>query len=420
MSYPKVSIRPALLGRVVLAAGLLAGMLAITSACNRSGVSQAETTKQRDAVTAAVVRVVQRDLSNQLQIASEFIPYQQINVHAEVSGYIKKLYIDWGTHVRTGQLMAVLEVPQLDAEVTRDKASVVRDEKDLERAREELTRAKSAYFVANVTYRRLYGVQKRRPDLVAQEEVDVAHGKQLEAAASVSAAQDALDAAQQALAADKATLQRDEAMYHYSFITAPFDGVVTRLDAYTGALLPAGTSSSTTGLPLCRLSQNDLLRLVIPVPEQVVQDVQLGEAVNVQVPSLKRTFQGKVSRISDEINLETRTMHTEVEVPNPAYVLIPGMYAYVQVPVKSAENALTLPIQAVEIHEHGQGTVLVVNREDQIEPRQVRLGIETSTAVQILSGVHEGEMAVFGEFGSLQAGEKVKPEPANLAAVGGG
>ncbi|MGH9439685.1 MAG: efflux RND transporter periplasmic adaptor subunit [Terriglobia bacterium] len=223
----------------------LAGLLVSISACSRPGASERTSQSGGDA-PAPVVRVERRDLSNDLEIASEFMPYQEVDVHAKVSGYIKKLYIDWGTHVKQGQLMAVLEVPELHDAVLRDQASVARDMQELRRASEELQRAQSAYFVANVTYTRFHGVQEKRPDLVAQEEVDVAHGKQLEAAAGVSAAQDALAAAQQQLVVDKSTEQRDQAMLDYSRITAPFTGVVTRLDAIPGRCCQPA-------LPLARL-----------------------------------------------------------------------------------------------------------------------------------------------------------------------
>ena len=406
---------------LILKAAVLAGLLVSTAACSRSGATAAASSPpHQGGAFAPVVRVARRDLSNDLEIASEFMPYQEIDVHAKVSGYIKNLYINWGTHVKAGQLMAVLDVPELHDAVLRDQAAVARDEQELERARQELAQSQSAYFVANITYTRLHGVQEKRPDLVAQEEVDVAHGKQLEASAGVAASKAALAAAQGALSVDKSTEQRDQAMLDYSRITAPFTGVVTQLYAYTGALLPAGTTTSKAGLSLCDLSQNDLLRLVIPVPEEVVSDIQVGEPVDVKVPSLNRTFQGKVSLVSDQINLETRTMHTEVEVPNPKYVLVPGMYAYVQLPVKSAKDALTLPIQAVEMKGKGQGIALIVNNQDMIEQRQVQLGLETASKIQVISGLHEGEMAVFGTLSRFHVGEKVKPELVNLASLTGG
>jgi RND family efflux transporter MFP subunit len=357
-----------------------------------------------------VVKVTRQDLSNELRIASEFIPFQEIDVTAKVSGYIKKLNIDWGSHVHQGQLMAVLEVPELDAQVAKDRAAVERADKDVARAEQDLSRAQSAYTVAHVTYTRLAGVQKVRPDLVSQEDVDVAHGKDLGTAASVSAAQDALAAAQQELQVANSSLAKDEAYLNYARITAPFDGVVTRLDGYLGALLPAGTSNATATLPLCRLSQNNLLRLVIPVPERVVPDIHVGKTVNVQVTALNRVFPGKVIRFSGQIDLATRTMHTEVQVPNPNYEIVPGMYAYVQIPLQSEANVLAVPIQAVESTTEGKGTVLVVNSQNKIESRPVTLGIQTANEVEIVSGVRENELVVFGEQNRYRPGETVSPK----------
>lgn len=396
---------------------LLAGLVVAPSSCSRE--AKVDASQPGAAVVVGVVPVKRQDLSNDLKIASEFIPYQEIDVHAKVSGYIKKLFINWGTHVKTGQLMAVLDVPELNAQVLRDRAAVSRDKQELARTREELASGESAANVAHLTYSRLEGVMTTQPGLVAQEEVDVAQAKAEETAASVSAARDALAAAQQELAVDRSTLARDQDLENYSSITAPFDGVVTQLNAYTGSLLPAGTSGSQNDLPLCHLSQNDLLRLVIPVPAEVVPDVRIGETVNVDVPSLNRSFEGKVARVSGQIDLDTRTMHTEVEVPNPSYQLVPGMYASVELPVKSAANALVVPIQSVAPTQAGKGTVLVV-RNGQIAGRDVTLGIETATKAQVLSGLREGEWVVFGEQSRYHPGEAVKTEPVNLAAIGEG
>jgi len=388
------------------------------SSCGRAGESKTSDAPSK-VVTVAVVKVTRQNLSNDLRIASEFIPFQEIDVTAKVSGYIKKLNIDWGSHVQKGQLLAVLEVPELDAQVSKDGAAVERAAKDVSRAGQDLTRAQSAYTVAHLTYTRLAGVQKVRPDLVSQEDVDIAHGKDLGTGASVSAAQDALAAAQQELAVANSMLAKDQAFLNYASITAPFDGVVTRLDAYLGALLPAGTSNATSSLPLCRLSQNNMLRLVIPVPERIVPDIQIGKQVNVDVTALKKVFKGKVIRFSDQIDLATRTMHTEVQVPNPKYEIVPGMYAYVQIPVQSEYHALAVPIQSVEVTGVGKGTVEVVNNQKKIEVRHVVLGIETANDVEIVSGLHQGELAVFGEQGRYRAGEPVQPRLVDVSDIAG-
>jgi RND family efflux transporter MFP subunit len=382
----------------------LPGLLAGCGSSNRTADAAA------NAPIVPVVTVARRDLTSQLSIASEFEPFQEVDVYAKVSGYIQKLYIDWGTHVKEGQLLAVLEIPELEQQIQQDQANVKKSEQDLARAKEELTRAESAYNVAHLTYTRLVGVQKVRPELVAQEEIDVAEGKDLEANAGVSAAKDSLAASEQELAAAKAALDKDRALFAYSHITAPFEGVITKMDAFTGALLPAGTSSDKGDLALCRLSQNNLLRLVIPVPERVVAGIHTGESVDVHVAGLDRIFTGKIVRFSDSIDLETRTMHTEVDVENPKYEIVPGMYATVQLPLQQVRGVLTVPIQSVQISGEDRGTVLVLESDNKLQQRDVKLGIQSANYAEVVSGLAENEHVVFGDQSQYRPNELVKPK----------
>src|SRR5271170_3828900 len=389
---------------LLISSGLLAGVLA---GCGNGRKAEAE--DATNAPTAPVVKVARRDLSNTLEIASEFQPLQEIEVYAKVSGYIKKLYVDWGTHVKKGQLLAELEIPELQEQLQQDEAGARRSEQELSRAREELNRAQSAYNVAHLTYTRLAEVQKSRPELMAQEEIDAAQGKDLEASAGVSSARDAVSAAEQGLLAAKAALGKDQAMFGYARITAPFDGVVTQIYAYTGALLPAGTSSNKGDLALCQLSQNNILRLVIPVPERAVGDIHVGDTVDIEVSQAKSSFTGQIIRFSDQIETQTRTMHTEVQVPNAKYLLVPGMYASVKIPLRSASNVLGVPVQAVESSGSGSGSVLLVNASNRVEHREVKLGIQTATRVEILSGLNENDTIIFGAQNQFKDGELVSP-----------
>src|ERR1700758_1383647 len=145
-----------------LVAALLAG-------CGTSGKTKAGAA---DAPNVAVVKVTRQNLSNELEIASEFLPFQEVEVYAKVSGYIQKLYIDWGTHVKQGQLLAVLEVPELEQQLKQDEASQNRSQSDLQRAQEELNSAQSAYNVSHLTSTRLADVQKSQPGLIAQQDID--------------------------------------------------------------------------------------------------------------------------------------------------------------------------------------------------------------------------------------------------------
>jgi RND family efflux transporter MFP subunit len=377
--------------------------------CNGSGKSES----LNSAPVAAVVKVQRKNISSTLEISSEFLPFQEIDVFAKVSGYVQKLYVDYGTHVKRGQLLALLEIPELQQQLLQDEASVRRAEQDVSRAQEEQSRAQSAYNVAHLTYGRLADVQKSKPELMSQQEIDEAQGKDLEANAGVSSAKDAVSASEQALLASKAALAKDQAMFEYSRMTAPFDGVVTQLYAFTGALLPAGTSAAKGDSALCRLSQNDLLRLVIPVPERAVPDIRDGEAVDVDVSSLHKAFTGKIVRYSDQIDLTTRTMHTEVDVPNPGYELVPGMYASVRIPLHSVQGVLTVPVQAVQSTGTGQGVVLLVGADNKLERREVKVGLQTAEDAEVLSGLRENDTVVFGEQGQFREGQTVTPKLVN-------
>ena len=373
--------------------GLALLCAAVTAGCGN--MDKPKVVAASSAPDAAVVPVTRANIATTLDIASEFLPLQEVDIYAKVSGYVKDLYVDYGTHVRAGQTMAVLEIPELKQQIDHDKAA-------LAEAKGDLDRAKSAYAVAHVTYQRLAAVQKSRPELISQEDIDVAQGKDLEAGAGVSAAQQAVLAAEDALA-------KDQTLYEYADLTAPFSGVVTKMYAYKGALLPAGTSSNIGTSALCHLAQNDVLRLVIPVPERAVPNVHIGEPVDVDVSALNKTFTGKVIRFSDQIDMSTRTMHTEVQVPNGNFEIVPGMYASVKLPIQTAPNALVVPVQSVESTGNGVGNVLVVDPSDHVQPRTVKLGLQTATKVEILSGLQENEKVVFGEQSQFQAGELVKP-----------
>ncbi len=399
--------------RLYLAALVAAiAVMTILAGCGEKKIAE----DPRNAPHVAVVKVARQNLTSTLEIASELQPFQEIDVYAKVAGYIQQLNVDWGTHVKQGQVLAVLEIPELQQQVQQDEAAVRRSQQDLARSREDLARSQSAYSVAHVTYQRLTDVQKTRPELMAQQEVDVAQGKDAEAGASVSAAKDAQAAAEEGIASAKALLEKDKAMFAYARIVAPFDGVVTRIDAYKGALLPAGTSTNSGNSALCHLSQVNLLRLVIPVPERAVPDIRAGENVTVEVSALKKTFSAQIVRTADQIDAQTRTMHTELNVPNANYELVPGMYASVKIPLHTVTNALTLPIQAVVSGASGEGSVLVVDSSQRLEKRSVKLGLESATDYEILSGLREGELVVFGEQQQYKAGQLVQP---NLTSPSG-
>jgi len=244
---------------------------------------------------------------------------------------------------------------------------------------------------------------------VAQQEVDDAQGKDMAAASQVDVGESALDAARSELLVNNARLVHDQALFAYSRITAPFAGVVTQRYANLGTLMQAGTSSSTQAMPLVKLSQDDLYRLVIPVPESSVRYIRVGDPVEVRVPALNRSFPGKVARFSLDVQEGTRTMHTEVDVPNPGRLLMPGMYAETTLTLEAKDNVLTVPLEALD-HAGNQTTVYVASSTGKVEARVVTMGLETSTDTEVVSGLAEGESVIVSDRSGLKPGEEVNPQ----------
>lgn len=389
-------------------AGLTALLGIGLSSCSGGRNTRVEANAQT-AVTVGVVSVVKKTLGRELTLSSELVPFQEIDVYAKESGYVQKLSVDYGTHVKAGQIMATLEIPELQAQIEEDQAQIKSYSDQTVRAEHELKRYEAQYKALHLEYTRLNGVFETQPGIVAQQEVDDAQGKDLAAESQVDAGEASLAAAKSQLAEAKAKLVHDQTLFDYSKITAPFSGVVTERYANLGTLMQAGTGSSTQAMPLVRLSEDDLFRLVIPVPETYVRYIQIGDPVNVRVPSLNRTFPGKVARFSVDVRADTRTMHTEVDVPNPQRILLPGLYAEADLALDRKENVPTVPIQALN-HEHDKTTVFLVNHDGQLEDRTVQVGLETSSDAEIVSGLHEGEQVVVSDRSGLKAGEKVHPQ----------
>jgi RND family efflux transporter MFP subunit len=340
---------------------------------------------QKPAATALVVAVApveREDIDNEVTIPAEFRPYVEAELNAKVSGYLQKINVDFGDQVKAGQLLAVLEVPELKAELNAAIAAQNRAEAD--------------YTNAHLIYTRLAGVNQQHPNLVAQQDIDTAQAKDMVALAAVASA--------------KADVEKYQTLFGYTQITAPFDGVITWRSVDPGALIEAGTSSATTGRPLVRLSDNYLLRLDFPVSVKYVKAVHLGAPVTVRVESLgNKTFAGRIARFTDQVSDATRTMTTEIEVKNPDLEIVPGMYATVVLTVEHRAQALVIPTEAVASAR--KSTVRVVNQNNEIEERVVTLGLETPNRYEVTSGLRAGEKVVIGNPSQAHPGEKVEIRP---------
>jgi RND family efflux transporter MFP subunit len=396
------------------ASGVLALAALAGTACSRPRAASDTV----DLPAVAVAKVSKGDIAQSLTIAAEFRPFQEIEVHAKVAGFLKSISVDVGDRVKAGQLLAVLEIPELQDEIKQDEASVKRATEEINRAQADLERTQSAHEVAHLGATRLAGVMKTRPNLVAQQDIDEATGRDRVSEAQVSTAQAALAAAREQLEIAKAAQGKTQTLFDYARITAPFAGVITHRYADTGAMIQAGTSSQTQAMPIVRLSQNDRLRLVIPVPESAVSRVHLGGQVAVAVQSLRRTVTGTVARFSDRLDTDTRTMHVEVDVSNPDLTLVPGMYADATVVLDQVKGAIVAPVQSLDRGAEG-ARVFVVGRDGKLEARTVQLGLEADDRIEVTRGLNDGELVVVGSRAQLKPGTAVAPKLVAPTGAGG-
>jgi RND family efflux transporter MFP subunit len=393
-------------------------LLMSLASCGSSEKVQAKDPANSSEISVGVVKISRKSLGRTLTLSSELVPFQEIDVYAKESGYVKELNVDYGSRVQANQVLATLEIPELQSQLKQDDAAIKNTQDQITYAQNLLSRAEAQHKVLQLQFGRLDGVAKSKPGLVAQQEVDDSEGKALASAAQVDAAHSNLQSAESQLQSAQAKREHDQVLFDYSKITAPFAGIVTQRFANLGTLLQAGTSSSTQAMPLVRLSQDDKFRLVIPVPESYVQYIHLGDPVSVMVSSLNRTFPGKVARFSVDVREDTRTMHTEVDVPNPDHLLLPGLYAQATINLEQRNGAISLPLQALN-QVNGHTTVDVVDASNKIETRPVVIGIQTDTDAEIVSGLREGEAVVVSDRSSLKAGEVVRPKVVELVQYQG-
>lgn len=356
-----------------------------------------------------VALVKRGSVENSITLSGAFRPYQVVDIHAKVAGYIRRIFVDVGDKVKEGQALADLEVPELTAQILGAEATIKRSQDSIRRAQSEVQSAESSHAANHFAYTRLKQASASRPGLIAEQELDDAFAKDQESEAQVESAKAALSEAQSELAVSQASDQQLAAMKAYTRITAPFAGVITKRYADTGALIQAGTSSSTQAMPVVQLAEWSRLRLVVPVPESAVPEIHLGSVVQVRVGALHRAFLGRVARFADALDQQTRTMETEIDVFNPDGTLVDGMYAETTLVLSQKNGVLTVPIQAVQRDSAG-ASVLTVSHEGLIQPKEIKLGDEGSDRVEVLSGLSEGDQVVVGNRSQFEPGEKVQPK----------
>ena len=359
--------------------------------------------------TVAVAKVARGDISRVLTVAAEFRPYQEIDVHAKVAGFVKSIEVDVGDRVKAGQLIAILEVPELQNDLQQDEASVLRATEEVNRAGADLERAQSAHEMAHLGADRLIGVMPgpaesrraaghRRGDRTRPRRRSAGLDRQGGARVGPAAARDGEgqsgpDAdAVRVRAHHGAVRRRHHASIRRHRRDDPGGDVVADPDdAAREAVAERSAAACHPGARVGSLAN----------PCRRNRSTSRVQALDTDLP-------GTVARFAQRLDADTRTMRVEVDVPNPRLELVPGMYAQASIALDRATGVLTLPVQAVD-RLSGKPRVVIVNHENRIEVRDVELGLESADRVVVRAGLQAGELVVLGNRAQLKAGMHVSP-----------
>ena len=383
------------------------------SSCSKDGnAAGTQPGGAADADSVLVVpaaKVVRAELNKEISLTGEFQPFQEVDLMAKVSGYMKSIQVDIGDQVKEGQILATLEIPEMGDDINRANAAVQAADADVATARDELRRATSSHEIAHISFTRIQDVNKKEAGLVPVQEIDVLHSRDLEAEAQMAMAQSRLRSAEQHNQMALSEQARVQTLFQYTKIVAPFSGVITKRYASVGSMIQAGTASQTQAMPVVRISQNNPLRLMLPVPESAVSLIRTGETVQVNVRSIGKTIEGRITRFSKSVQASTRTMETEVDIANPDSTLVPGLYADVVLRTEQHLNTLSIPVDAVA--RTGESTsVYTVDSSGVVRISQIKTGIETPQQIEVLSGLQEGDAVIVGRHSGLQNGTRVRPK----------
>ena len=400
---------------VRLAAGcaaLLAAPLILTSCRSKADRDDALAAS----LPAARVAAAQRgSISHVLTLAGQFQPYQTVDVHPKVSGYMRTIHVDIGDIVKQGQILATLEVPELKAQLQQTVFQVDQSKQEIARAQHEINRAEAQHQAVHEQFARLQQAAQGHPGMIAQQELDNARASDLSSEAQVDSAKAAMAAAEQNLGAAQSERQRVEALNNYTNVVAPIGGVVVWRYADTGALIQGGSNSNTQDLPIVRLSESALLRLRLPVPESDVRYVHPGDLITVRVDAVGRSFTGKVVRFTREVSSDTRTMQTEVDLNNKDLAIAPGMYANAMLRLAHVDDVVTVPVEALVIQGSGRA-VYALDGSNRIHIRPVETGLEGNKLAEIKRGLQPDDRVILGGQDHYQDGEAVSPVAAPTPA----
>ena len=394
---------------VLIGAALVVGLLPKLSQKKTLVAEAGVAGSAKPVVPAAVVTRAPAETS--LTLPGSMQPITEAPVLSRADGYVKRRYVDIGDKVKAGQLLAEIEAPELGQQVRQSEAALEQSKSGLDQARANLAQGVANRDLAKLSAARFGNLEKR--GIVSRQENDVYQAQLRASDASIDALQKAVAAAQSSIAAAEANLARVKDVSSYLKVRAPFTGVVTLRNVDLGTLVSAGNTM------LFRVAQVDTLRTFINVPQVNASDVKTGQPAVISLSELPgKKLAGKVVRSAGSLDPATRTMLTEIQIPNPKHDLMPGMFVNVTLHVSREEPPLLIPSEALIAR--GQGAqAAVVDEHGTVHYTPIQIGRDYGTDLVVLSGLQPGMKVVVNPNDKVREGAVVDTRPFERPKVGG-
>ena len=399
----------ALLLTVLIVAGFFVGYLPRQK---REDVLAAESKETGSSLPLVNVSKVTRAAGrSNLVLPGNIQAVTEAPILARATGYIKKRYVDIGDRVKSGQVVADIEAPELDQQILQARAVIEQAKSSVQQADAAIQQARANENLAKVTAGRMSNLLGR--GVISKQDNDTAQAQYAAQQANVQALEQASAAARSNVAAAEANLSRLNQLKTYQTVRAPFDGVITLRNVDTGALVNEGSTL------LFRIAQTGMLRIYVNLPQSEADSIKPGQRADISIAELiGKKFTGVVTRTSNALDPSTRTLLTEVQVPNAAGVLMPGMYANVDLIVPRKDPPLLIPGDTLVVRADGP-QVAVVLPDATVHFTRITLGRDFGDRLEVLSGLELDQQLAVNPSDVVREGAKVKPVAAPEKAPAG-
>ena len=345
-------------------------------------------------LSVTVVQPLRRPAVRSITLPATVEAFEKATLYAKVAGYLQWIKVDRGDRVRKGEVLAFIEVPEMESEYRSAQAAVLEAEAAAERAQADAA-------LKDLTYKRLASVRESQAEVISEQEVD-------EARAQAEVTDGEVKFARARIERLRAEAERIEALMDYARIKSPYDGIVTERFVDPGNLIQ-NAAASRASAPIVTVMDMDRIRVFVDVPEPDVAEVDRGDPVELEFDALAgKIFRGAVTRFEFALNPGTRTMKVEIDLPNPQHIIRPGMYGRATLRLAEQAEALFLPAESVRADAEGNKFVLVV-QDGRVRKVAVETGLDDGKGIQV-QGLHGSEQVVLASPGALEEGAIVEPQ----------